>query len=83
MALFLGYGLGEKNAVTLVSLPREWFQEIKRRTVHSKHGLFLTCTQSSRLYLHNVQLIDIYYIKYRNQYRTPCNTKSYLDIVVV
>jgi hypothetical protein len=36
-----------------VSLPREWFQEIKRMiTVHSTHGLFLTCTQGSCLYLH-------------------------------
>ncbi len=41
-----------------LSLPREWFQEIKRMmTVHSTHGLFLTCTQESHLYLHNEQLI--------------------------
>ncbi len=38
-----------------VSLPREWFQEIKRiMMMHSTHGLFLTCTQESRLSLHNV-----------------------------
>jgi hypothetical protein len=30
----------------IVSLPREWFQEIKHMmTVYSTHGLFLTCTQ--------------------------------------
>jgi hypothetical protein len=44
-----------------VSLPREWFQEIKRMMmVHSTHGLFLTCTNEFHLYLHNVQLIAIY-----------------------
>ncbi len=30
--------------------------------VQSTHGLFLTCTQKSHLYLHNVQLINIYTI---------------------
>ncbi len=45
----------------IVSLPRELFQEIKHMmTMHSKHGLFLTCTQEHHLYLYNVQLIDIY-----------------------
>jgi hypothetical protein len=44
-----------------VSLPREWFKEIKRMmTVHSTHGLFLTCTQEFHLYLHNIVLINIY-----------------------
>jgi hypothetical protein len=44
-----------------VSLPREWFQEIKHMmTVNSTHGLFLTCTQESHLYLHNIQLTNIY-----------------------
>jgi hypothetical protein len=39
-----------------VLLPREWFQEIKRMMmVHSMHGLFLTCTQESNLYLHKIQ----------------------------
>jgi hypothetical protein len=28
--------------------------------MHSMHGLFLTGTQKSRLYLHNLQSIDIY-----------------------
>ncbi len=50
-----------KDLVVRVSLPREWFQEIKRMMmVHSTHGLFLTCTQESHLYLHTVQLIDIH-----------------------
>jgi hypothetical protein len=32
---------------SIVSLPREWIQEIKcMMTVYSTHGLFLTCTQS-------------------------------------
>ncbi len=35
--------------------------KIKRMMmVHSMHGLFLTCTQESHLYLHNVQLIDVH-----------------------
>ncbi len=47
--------------IYIVSVPREWFQEIKRMIMmHSTHGLFLTSTQESRLYLHNVQLIAIY-----------------------
>jgi hypothetical protein len=50
-----------------VSLPREWFQEIKHMmTMHSTHGLFLTCTQESHLYSHTGQLIDIY-TKYSNR----------------
>jgi hypothetical protein len=45
----------------VVLLLREWIQEIKRMMMmHSTHSLFLTCTQGSRLYLHNVQLINIY-----------------------
>ncbi len=31
-------------------------------TVHSTHGLFLTCSQESHLHLHNIQLINIYTI---------------------
>jgi hypothetical protein len=39
-----------------VSLPQACFQEIKCMVIkHSTHGLFLTCIQKSRLYLHNVQ----------------------------
>jgi hypothetical protein len=35
-----------------VSLPREWIHEIKcMTTVYFRHGLFLTCTQKSNLYL--------------------------------
>jgi hypothetical protein len=37
-----------------VSLPREYTQEIKRMLmVQTTHGLFLTCTKNSSLYLHN------------------------------
>ncbi len=44
-----------------VSLPRERFQEIKPMMVmHSMHGLFLTCTQKSCLYLHNVHSVNVY-----------------------
>jgi hypothetical protein len=43
-----------------VSLPWEWFQEIKHmRAVHSTHGLFFNCTQCTiNRYLHDVQAID-------------------------
>ncbi len=45
----------------IVSLPREWFQEINpMMIVHTTHGLFLTYTQESYLYLHNIQLINIH-----------------------
>jgi hypothetical protein len=51
------------SLVVVVSLPREWFQEIKRMMmVHSTHGLFLACTQESCLYLHNIQLFNIHTI---------------------
>ncbi len=44
-----------------VSLPREWFEEIKSMmTVHSTHGLFFNYTQESPLYLHIVQLVNIH-----------------------
>jgi hypothetical protein len=39
-----------------VSLPRDGSKKLM--TVHSTHCLFLTCTQESPLYLHNVKLID-------------------------
>jgi hypothetical protein len=47
--------------IVIVSLPWERFQEINHMmTVHSTHGLFLTCTRESYMYLHNIQLINIY-----------------------
>jgi hypothetical protein len=59
----------------VVSLPRERFHEIKcMMTVHSTHGLFLTCTQCSQLYLHNIQIINIYIMYRQNHYRTPCKS---------
>ncbi len=30
------------------------------RTLYSTHGLFLTCTQKSHLYLHNIHMLNIY-----------------------
>jgi hypothetical protein len=49
-------GPPQGSLVLYVLLPREWFQEIERMmTVHSMHGLFLTCIQESHLYLYNVQ----------------------------
>ncbi len=58
-----------------VSLPREWFQEIKcMMPVHSIHGLLLTCTQESCLYLNHVQLIDIYTM-YRKLLSNPLQKK--------
>jgi hypothetical protein len=53
---------------TIVSLPREWFQEIKRMMVmHSTHGLFLSCT-------HN--LIYIYITYNQSLIKTPCQGKK-------
>jgi hypothetical protein len=78
MAFYCAYGrlryLSRRRPI--VSLPQEWFQEIKRMMVmHSTHGLFLTCTQISFIftqctvnqYLHNVQTIV-------NQ--TPCRNNE-------
>ncbi len=51
----------KKNMFGNVSLPWEWFQEIKCMMVmHSTCGLFLTFTQKSCLYLQNVQSTNIY-----------------------
>jgi hypothetical protein len=51
-------------------------------TVYSTHGLFLTCTQKSHLYLHSTQIFNIH-IVYKQFYRTPCKnnkkTRTYLD----
>ncbi len=42
-------------------LPQEWIQEIKHMMpMYSTHGLFLTCTQKSRLYLHHIQVFNIH-----------------------
>jgi hypothetical protein len=43
-----------------VSLPQEWIQEIKRMMMmYSTHGLFLTCTQKSHLYLLDIQILNL------------------------
>jgi hypothetical protein len=40
-----------------VSLPREWIQGINHMmAMYFTHGLFLTCTQKSCLYLHDMHL---------------------------
>jgi hypothetical protein len=58
--------------VHTVSLPREWIQESKCMiTVNSTHGLFLTCTQKSHLYLHSIKVFNIH-IMYKQLYLTLC-----------
>ncbi len=57
-----------KRVVLIVSLPREWIQEIKHMMMmYSTHGLFSTCTQKisfvftrqTSWYLHNIQAISL------------------------
>jgi hypothetical protein len=65
-----------KATIVILSLPREVFQEIKcTMTVHFMHGLFLTWTQGSRLYLHNIQPFTIHTM-YKQSYWTPCKNNK-------
>jgi hypothetical protein len=66
----------------VVSLPRGCFQEIECMMVMNfMHGLFLTCTQRSCLYLHDTQLINIYttYNIVKNTLYTYKKSPSYLE----
>ncbi len=77
----IGYFCWGKGSIYIyiVSLPREWFQEIKRMmTVHSTHGLFLTCTQESCLYIFTQCTISRYLhnVCTSNHYRTPCKSNK-------
>jgi hypothetical protein len=48
----------QEHTDIFVLLPREWIQGIKRMTtMYFTHGLFLTCTEKSHLYLYNTQII--------------------------
>ncbi len=49
--------------------------------VHSTHGLFLTYAQESHLYLHNVQLINIYTM-YMQFYWTFCKKVREPQLIV-
>jgi hypothetical protein len=51
--------VGSTDNIFTVSLLREWIQEIKHMMMmKSMHGLFLTCTQRSCLYLHITYVSD-------------------------
>jgi hypothetical protein len=45
-------------------------------TVHSTHGLFLTYTQESCLYLHSVQLVDIYTVYKKSLIEPPAKVQN-------
>ncbi len=59
-----------------VSLSREWIQGNKRMTMmYFMHGSFLTCTQKSHLYLHNMHS-GIYTMYKQTSIKAPCIKKN-------